>query len=247
MVQEEWKRGNIAAAMLMDVKGAFLSVAKANLIQTMEDMKFEADLCRWVESLMSDRKVRIKMDGRMEKVMDVETRVTQGSPTSPILFAIYIAGHIKTAENKVPEVTTLSFVDDVAWVVEGRDINQLTSQMQRCVRRATKWVEVNTVQFSIAKTEAVLFSTIRNHQGNNVKRKIQVDKNNLISFNSKPTRWLGVWMDKKLNFQHHHQIVMTKVKKGQGRVKGITGRLGLKPENAKKVQLAAVQSVALYG
>ena len=54
-------------------------------------------------------------------------------------------------------------------------------------------------------------------------------------------------MDRKLNFQQHHEVVMTKAKKVQGRVKGITGRLGLRPENAKKVQIAAVQSVALYG
>ena len=53
-------------------------------------------------------------------------------------------------------------------------------------------------------------------------------------------------MYQKLNFQHHHPMVMTRAKKAQGRVKGITGRLGLKPENAKKVQLAVVQSVALY-
>jgi hypothetical protein len=118
----------------MDVKGAFPSVAKGNLIQTMEDMKFEADLCRWVESFMSDRKVRIKIDGRTGKVMDVETGVPQGSPTSPILFAIYIAGLFKKAEKEAPKVTTLSFVDDSAWVVEGREINQCTSQMQRCAK-----------------------------------------------------------------------------------------------------------------
>jgi hypothetical protein len=54
-------------------------------------------------------------------------------------------------------------------------------------------------------------------------------------------------MDRRLNFQHHYEVVMTKAKKAQGRVKGITGRLGLRPENAKKVQIAAVQSVVLYG
>jgi hypothetical protein len=46
----------------------------------------------------------------------------------------------------------------------------------------------NAVHFDIAKTEAVLFSKKRNHQGNKVKMSIQVDENNLISFNPKPTR-----------------------------------------------------------
>jgi hypothetical protein len=135
-VQEAWKRGNIMVALLMDVKGAFPSVAKGTPIQTIEDMKFEADLCRWLESFMSDRKLRTKLDGRTGKVMDVETGVLQGSPTSLILFLIYIAGLFNTAENAVLEVTMLFFVNDVAWVVEGRDTNQCTSQIRRCAKRA---------------------------------------------------------------------------------------------------------------
>jgi hypothetical protein len=40
---------------------------------------------------------------------------------------------------------------------------------------------------------------------------------------------------------------MTKAKKAQHRVRTITGRYGLNPANTRKVQAAAVQSVALYG
>jgi uncharacterized protein YjlB len=82
---------------------------------------------------------------------------------------------------------------------------------------------MNAVQFDIAKTEAVLFSKKRNHQGYKVNMRIQVDENNSISFSSKLTRWRGVWMDRKLNFRHHHEVIMTKAKKAQQRVKGITG------------------------
>jgi hypothetical protein len=103
------------------------------------------------------------MDGRTGEMMDVETGVPQGSPTSPILFAIYIASLDKKAETDAPEVTTLSFVDDVAWVVDGNDVNQCTTYLRRCARRSTQWAEMNAVQFDIAKTEAVLFSTKRNH------------------------------------------------------------------------------------
>jgi hypothetical protein len=80
-VQEAWRRGNITSAILIDIKGAFLSVAKGNLIQIMEVMGFEADLCRRVESFMSDRKVKLKMDRRTGEVMDVKTGVLQGSLT----------------------------------------------------------------------------------------------------------------------------------------------------------------------
>jgi len=72
-VEEVWGRGNTAAVLLMDVKGAFPHVAKGNLIKRMEEMGFEADLVRWVESFMEDRKVIMSMDGKEGDSMDVET------------------------------------------------------------------------------------------------------------------------------------------------------------------------------
>jgi hypothetical protein len=45
-VEEAWERGNTAADLLMDVKGAFPHVSKGNLIKRMEEMGFEADLVR---------------------------------------------------------------------------------------------------------------------------------------------------------------------------------------------------------
>jgi hypothetical protein len=45
----------------------------------MEEMKFEADLVRWVERSMQERKVIMSMDGKEGDSMDVETGVSQWS------------------------------------------------------------------------------------------------------------------------------------------------------------------------
>jgi len=62
------ERKYTAAVLLMDVKGAFPHVAKGNLIKRMEEMGFEADLVRWVESFMKERKVIMSMDGKKDVV-----------------------------------------------------------------------------------------------------------------------------------------------------------------------------------
>jgi hypothetical protein len=49
------------------------------------------------------------------------------------------------------------------------------------------------------------------------------------------------------NTLHPCRLRSTPPVTAQERVKGISGRLGLTPENAKMVHIAAVQSVALYG
>jgi len=127
-VEEAWGRGNTVAVLLMDVKGAFPHVAKGNLIKRMEEMGFEADLVRWVESFMEEKKVSISMDGKEGDSMDVETGVPLGSPVSPVHFVIYLSGWFGQVEDKEKGCGTkgISFVDDVAWVVEGEDVGECT-------------------------------------------------------------------------------------------------------------------------
>jgi len=67
-------------------------VAKGNLIKRMEEMEFEADLVRWVESFVENRKVTMSMDGKEGDSMDVETGVRQGSPVSPVLSSYTFRG-----------------------------------------------------------------------------------------------------------------------------------------------------------
>jgi hypothetical protein len=230
----------------MDVKGAFPSIAKRNLIERMEEMGFETDVCQWVHSFMSDRRATLRMDGREGKVMDITTGVPQGSPLSPNLFVIYISELFGKVEERAEDAVALSFVDDVAWVVEGEDVTRCVQKLQRCARLMTEWAKVNVVEFDIEKKEAILFSKKRNHQGSKVKMVVKVGENK-VAFNKKPTRWLGIQLDRKLTFQHHHEVAMIKARRAQHRVRTITGKYGLNPANARKVQMAAVQSVALYG
>jgi hypothetical protein len=195
--EEAWGKKWIAAVLLMDVKGAFPSVARGNLIKRMEDMGFEADVCRWLESFMSDRRVAMRMDGQYGEVMAVATGVPQGSPGSPILFVIYISELFEKMEGSVEGTLPLSFVDDMACMVEGDDVTQCIQRMQRCASRARRWAEDNAVEFDIGNTEGILFSKKRNNQRSNIKLKIGIGENR-IAFDENPTRWLGVQFDRQL-------------------------------------------------
>jgi hypothetical protein len=51
-------------------------MAKANLIKRMEEMGFEADMCEWVQHIMSNRRATFRMDGREWKVTNVTSSVS---------------------------------------------------------------------------------------------------------------------------------------------------------------------------
>ena len=231
----------------MDVKGAFPHVAKGNLIKRMEEMGFEADLVRWAESFMEERKVIMSMDAKEGDSMDVETGVPQGSPVSPQLFVIYLSGLFGRVEEKEKECKSegISFVDDVAWVVEGEDVGECTQQLERCAKEAQIWAKENACQFDIEKTEAILFTRKRGNNEPKMKAKIRIGSHE-VQYNKEATRWLGVWLDGMLTLNNHTKKTFAKARRAQNRVRSLMVKKGLSPEGCQRIQVAAVQAVALY-
>ena len=53
-------------------------------------------LFNWVDSFLSDQKIQLMFDGQIQLPTDIEVRVPQGSPVSPILFLIYVQDIIQS-------------------------------------------------------------------------------------------------------------------------------------------------------
>jgi retron-type reverse transcriptase len=51
--------------------------------------------------------------------------VPQGSLVSPILFNIYLSGIFDKIEEQNPEIITLSFVDDIAFLAPGKIVKDI--------------------------------------------------------------------------------------------------------------------------
>jgi ribonuclease HI len=98
------------------------------------------------------------------------------------------------------------------------------------------------VAFDHGKTEAALFRKSRT----TLTATILVGTND-ITFNTAATRWLGVWLDSQLTLEKHHAIRLKEGKKALGRLRRLTGQMGLAPVNCRKVMTACIQSVALFG
>ena len=53
-----------------------------------------------------------------------------GSPISPVLFAIYIADVHAAVEDQVEGSRGISFVDEVTWLVEGQDVGEVVRRLE---------------------------------------------------------------------------------------------------------------------
>jgi hypothetical protein len=133
-----WIDGHIAGMLHMDIKAAFPSVAKGRLVNLMMVRKRDGDLIRWMESFLSERTVEMVINGNAIDRHPVEAGVTQGSPVSPILVAIYTSGLVKWVE-EYASAQGLSFVDDFSSEATGRDVNQVVTILEECAGKSLEW------------------------------------------------------------------------------------------------------------
>jgi len=143
---------------MMDVKSAVDHVSKPVLNRRLLELGIEPDLVRWTDSFMSDRKVRLVLEGREGEEHEVETGVPQGLPVAPILFTAYLSGIFDQVEAACPGVQGLSLVDDVAWWADGKTEREVAAALGRAVKAALDW---SGVTFDQAKTEAMFLSKRR--------------------------------------------------------------------------------------
>ena len=145
------------------------------------------------------------IDGEPMTEHQVITRVPQKSPVSSILFAIYPSRVFQEVEESVVEgVIDLSCADDVAWVVQGDRILNPVHLMEACASPPNSWATRNNVEFDLVMTEAMILSQQKEKPDRETASIRMVTER--IGFNLNTTRWLGVWMDPKINLSEHHNL-----------------------------------------
>ena len=240
--QQAWTAKKVAGALLIDVKSAFNNVSKTHLGKRMEALGVEPDLIRWTGSFMSDRQVKLVLDGKAGEANPVDTGIPQGFPAAPILFVTYLSGIFDEVEAAVPGVRGLSFVDDISWWADGRDDKVVAAKLTAAATASIEWVTGNGVAIDHGKTEATLFHRKRSTPTATVKVGAKA-----VPFNKEATRWLEVWLDSQLTLKGYQATRLKEGRKAKAKLHRLTGQMGLSPANCRKVMTACVQATAMFG
>ena len=151
----------ITSVLFLDVKGAFDHVSKERLIQVLRQMTLPPPLLSWVRNFLSERRLGLAFDGEREAMTPIDTGIPQGSPTSPILFILYLRYHFDTLNERHPRVKVPSYIDDIALTVEGNTEGENSRELEKAAKTAFDWATNNAVAFDETKTELIHFSTKR--------------------------------------------------------------------------------------
>ena len=127
----------------------------------------------------------------------------QESVLEPLLFLLYINDlHVA-----IKHCTVHHFADDTNLLIINKSLKRLNKLLNSDLKNLANWLNTNKISLNVSKTELILFKP---------KRK-PLDINMNIKLNGKrlyPTdsvKYLGVKIDRKLNWKSHVSATATKL------------------------------------
>jgi ribonuclease HI len=203
-VHTAWAKNQVASALMFDIKGFFDNIQHGRLLQILRRLGFNPNLCRWIESFLSERIVRIKVDGTVTDPIQLrDIGVPQGSPLSPILAAIYTSPTLNMCHER-PGTSLAYYVDDALILAVSSSLEENCAALADAHAAVAGSLLSAGLPTDPQKNELIHF--VRKWPERPPRVLIQgADGQPLLVFPAKVVRWLGFYLDHKLCFKDHIQ------------------------------------------
>lgn len=235
--------------IFLDLAKAFDTVSIPRLLNKLDQIGVRGNEFKIFESYLSNRSQRAKLGPYMSEELPLTYGVPQGSILGPSLFLIYINEllQLNSFDGKIT-----AYADDTALTFVGRTWQDAYNKAQMGFNIVKKWLHDNVLTLNIDKSKFIAFS-IRNLSSTNTTHTITAHDCNSPHFLTchcpklekvSSIKYLGVIIDKNLNFSEHINIISNRVRKLIFIFKNL--RHILDPIRLKQVYLALCQSIITY-
>ena len=200
--------GDIVIALFIDLKKAFDTIDHRILLRKLYSYGIRGSMLKWFESYLTDRSQYVVFDGEASKTHGVKCGVPQGSILGPLLFII----SVNDICNICPLLLKILYADDTCVLIGGNDLKALMKMLNDELISLNNWFKANKLSLNTKKSFFMIFH--RSRIKDNVSNKVVIDNKELIKVES--AKYLGVIIDRKLNWIDHITYVKNKISKGIG-------------------------------
>jgi len=192
---EEWTQaldeGYGVDAIFLDYQKAFDTVPHQRLINKLKGYGIGGLLLKWIHDFLTNRKMRVVLNGHKTDWAAVLSGVPQGSVLGPLLFFIYV--------NEIPDIIESSvkmFADDTKlWrTIQSEEDEQI---LQHDLDRLEDWSKEWLLKFNASKCKVM---QIGRKKTVNYQLRDGMDSVNLEE--TEMEKDLGVWISKDLKWSH---------------------------------------------
>ena len=199
--QQSLDGGGETVLVQIDFSSAFDRVNHAALIHKLREVGVGGSVLGVISSFLVGRKQSVRIEGCRSSTVDVVSGVPQGSVLGPLLFLLYTSDLPGSLEN-----TLVGYADDstlISPIPRPADRLSVACSMNRDLDRIRSWCLRWGMVVNPSKTKGLLVS--RSRTVNPVLPELVLDGSVVEMVGQ--LKILGVYLDRKLTFEHHIRSV----------------------------------------
>ena len=169
-IARAFNRSGATRAVALDISKAFDRVWHAGLLDKLKSYGISGQIFSHISSFLSNRRLRVVLDGKSSQEYPVNAGVPQGSILGPTLFLLYING---LPDDVICDIAI--YADDTTLYSRcdrASDLWQqleLASELESDLRDTVDWGKKWLVDFNAGKTQQVSFNWSNNNGSIDVK------------------------------------------------------------------------------
>lgn len=235
-------RGRVASLLLLDVSGAFDNVSHERLLHNLRSRRVDEKLVVWIASFLTERRTRITMDDFTSEEYTISTGIPQESPLSPILYIFYNAGLLEACELD-RETTATRYIDDAAILACGDTTAETCAKLKVALEKAQSWATTHASKFAPDKFQLTHFTRSRTRF--DTKQEVETEWGNITP--KVACKYLGVLMDRKLDWKPHIEKIRRKASKSINALASLgSSTRGVRMSDMRKIYNGVVVPQMMY-
>ena len=202
--------GHYVCGVFVDLEKAFDTVDHNILCDKLQYYGLRGKINNLLKSYLSNRKQYVSINGFDSVLADV----TCGSTLGPLLFLLYI----NDFRLCLSQSSSGHFADDTFIMYHSKKAKTIETIINTELKEVIKWLRLNKLSLNAGKTELIFFQSNR-HKLNHENIYINFEGIRLIPVDY--VKYLGMYIDKYLNWNHH----IYELSKKLGQANGILSKL----------------------
>jgi Reverse transcriptase (RNA-dependent DNA polymerase) len=204
--------------VFIDLKKAFDTIDHQILLKKLYHYGIRGVAYDWFESYLAGRQQYVTINNITSSLRPVVCGVPQGSILGPLLFILYINDIVNCSKT----LFFTLFADDTNLLFSGKDLRVLFQNLNIELEKLSCWFRANKLSLNVKKSNFIIFGR--------KKLSVAVCNLDLVLDGSKleqvtSTKFLGVYIDDKLNWNLQVSKLSKKISKSLGIIRKVSHRL----------------------